>query len=560
MFALLFAVGCEDLEDTYDEFAGDGMRRYLGRCGDVEVAAGWERLRVVWKNNLDVGVENTRITWKSENDAEPFVRHVKRPDVLDKNDLMDTVYLEGLSDATYEITVCNVAADSTTSLVTTLYARPYTTEHEDLRTFTRGITNFYVLEDRNGNAANNRLAVILDEDNENLIDLTLNFWGTDGQQHSWDIKEHMMDSVSISNFFGTMNLMRDYMKLLPEDGAGYGIDFSDPVNKPITVSRQGILTGCIDDVPFADDTLSLDERVFSVAFTQWLTKNYGPDWESKLETIETAELDYSMNTFQDLLYLPNLREVVLGKNRFMEEGQQNTNLSTTDDYIGLMTLQFLKETRGVTTVRYNNQYFNSIVSGAMMTYQRILEMFMYIDRGLITNYSNGENMALMPTYTALDSDGWEVTCSDTAHSGDKENGAAWLLDNDPSTYFEPTQTLGVSVIEVEIDMGEAQVIHGFKVSQPASSTATNVAYLLSSIEIEVSEDGYNYEPATYEDAGITIGNTVGEITFIKVPEELQKPVRYLRFTMANRQTGSITDEAGTTMPTYSLRLADVVPY
>ena len=145
MFALLFAVGCEDLEDTYDEFAGDGMRRYLGRCGDVEVAAGWERLRVVWKNNLDVGVENTRITWKSENDAEPFVRYVKRPDVLDKNDLMDTVYLEGLSDATYEITVCNVAADSTTSLVTTLYARPYTTEHEDLRTFTRGITNFYVL-------------------------------------------------------------------------------------------------------------------------------------------------------------------------------------------------------------------------------------------------------------------------------------------------------------------------------------------------------------------------------------------------------------------------------
>lgn len=31
-------MSCEDLEDTYDEWSGDGMVRYVGKAGDVEVA------------------------------------------------------------------------------------------------------------------------------------------------------------------------------------------------------------------------------------------------------------------------------------------------------------------------------------------------------------------------------------------------------------------------------------------------------------------------------------------------------------------------------------------
>ena len=50
LFAALFAISCEDLEDTYDEFAGDGMIRYVGKCTDVTVKLGWERLIVEWKN------------------------------------------------------------------------------------------------------------------------------------------------------------------------------------------------------------------------------------------------------------------------------------------------------------------------------------------------------------------------------------------------------------------------------------------------------------------------------------------------------------------------------
>lgn len=554
MFTVLFAVGCQDLEDTYDEFTGGGMNRYLGKCGDVEVAAGWERLRVVWKNNLDVGVKTTRITWKSENDAEPFVRYVERGSMVDADDLMDTIYLEGLADATYEVTVTNLAADSTESLATTLYARPYTTAHEDLRTFTRGITNFFPLD--------NKLVVILDNDNENLIEVTLHFWGTDGQEHEWNIKEHMRDSVEVMPGEPLLGyLTRDYIRLLPED-ADYGIDFT----KPLYVSRQGRLSGCIDAVPFTDEELDMGDRILSVGFTQWLTRKYGPDYESQLANIETVEFDYDMSTFQDLFYLPNLKKVTLGKNRFMAEGHRDENLSVTDDYMGLKTLQFLSEVRGVEVERYNNQYFNTEVESIGMTFLDALSMAAWMggDFSLyMEEYTDGENMALMPDYTPLDTEGWEIECSDTTFNGYKTNGAGWLLDDDPTTYFVPGQTLGISVIEVGIDMKEAHTIHGFKVSQPLRATTSGqeveaeLAYLVSSIEIEVSEDNYTWTPATYDEGSITIGNAIGEVTFIEIPEALQsRNIRYIRYKMVNRHTSDIS--GGT--PLYSLRLADVVPY
>ena len=61
----LFWVGCEDLEDTYDEYAGDGMIRYVGKCSNLEVQSGWNRLKVKWKGNLDAPIDKETITWQA---------------------------------------------------------------------------------------------------------------------------------------------------------------------------------------------------------------------------------------------------------------------------------------------------------------------------------------------------------------------------------------------------------------------------------------------------------------------------------------------------------------
>ena len=43
IFAGIFA-GCEDQEDTWDDYAGNGRIRYTGKCTDVSLELGWERL------------------------------------------------------------------------------------------------------------------------------------------------------------------------------------------------------------------------------------------------------------------------------------------------------------------------------------------------------------------------------------------------------------------------------------------------------------------------------------------------------------------------------------
>ena len=38
LFAMLVMVSCESLEDTYEDFAGNGPVRYLGKCTDLTLS------------------------------------------------------------------------------------------------------------------------------------------------------------------------------------------------------------------------------------------------------------------------------------------------------------------------------------------------------------------------------------------------------------------------------------------------------------------------------------------------------------------------------------------
>ena len=541
VLAALFVAGCEDLEDTYDEYAGDGMIRYVGKNSDLTVTPGWYRLKVKWKDNMDAAIAKVKIAYQAETDAEPTVVYVAPKDITESDNLMDSIYLENLSDAVYTINVSNISVDSMESMVTTAYARPYTESHEDLRSFTRGIINFYVID-------NQKMVVYIDEENSNIKKLMLNFYDTQGNKHEWDIRDKMR------NAWGAIDKIT--MFLLPEE-EGVSIDFT----KPLTIEKEGLLEGCIDTITFVPDTLDLSERVWSAGFTRWLTQKFGAGYtEDEINSVTPIELDYDMTTMRDLLYFPNLKEVVLGKNRYIEEKFANVNVSTTDEYTALKTLQFLRDTRGVETERYNEQYFGEIYG---MKWTELLS-YGEIDADLITEMGNS-NMDHIPAITPLDTTGWEITCSDTLFNGYKSNGGGYLLDGRVDTYFEPGLTGSATVVEVEFDMKEARTLHGFKVVQPTTTLdpddagtsadfETFMSYLLQSVKVEVSTDGYTWENATYEDGGITIGNAPGEITFIELPQP--KQVQYIRLTVASQMVQSTREGVAL----FSLRLADFIPY
>ena len=535
LFAVLFIVGCEDLEDTYDEYAGNGRIHYVGKCSNLEVLPGWKRLKVKWKGNLDANIDHVKVTWKAESDSESHVLFLRPKDVVENNNLVDSCYLENLANAVYTVTVSNISVDSTESIVESAYARPYTESHEDLQTFTRGIINFYPL--------NGRLAVILDDVNENISEMNLVYWGSDGEQHTWNIKEHMGLRLSL---FGEIDFGRDYYFLIPGEGEP-GIDFS----KEIKIQRKGKLPNCIDEINFEDATLLKDEQVWSAGFSQLLLKQYGGVTDEIINSVETIELDYDMASFQDLLYFPNLKKVILGKNRYMIDGYTSMNVSTTDVYKGLLTLQFLKDSReGFTVERYNNHYFGNDFESVSITTMVFMGK---IKPGLLSEMKNTNTL---PKVVPLDTTGWEVTCTDTVYNGYKTNGAANLLIDDPKFYFEPGLTSSVKVFEVKFDMKKPMVVKGFKIVQPTQGTQTDIKYLLPSLKIEVSKDGYEWENATYENGGINIGNTPGETTFIYVPEVLQKSVQYVRLTIVNQYVNASSDGS----PLFSLRLGAFIPF
>lgn len=531
LLAALFAVGCEDLEDTYSDYAGDGMIRYVGKCSDVDIRPGWNRLQVSWKGNLDAAITKVKVTWQSEKDKEPFVRYVEPKNILEGGNLADTIYLDNLQNAVYTVTVSNMTADDKESIVEYAYARPYTPEHEDLRSFGRGIVNFYVINDK-------LIVTVESQKNTNVKKMMLHYTATDGKEYTWNIQSNVGKKT-------LAGLAKNMYKLPTKENLG--IDFT----KPLRVEREGLLEGCMDTIKFEDVVLDMKEQIWSASFTQWLNKTYGPDWAAEVEKIETVELDYDMTNLQDLFYFPNLKKVVLGKNRYVK-GEPTQNLSVTDRY-ALVTLQHLKDLRGVVTERYNQHYFWGEKYG--MTHIEMLEDERLIKPGLLVEKGNS-NWDEMPVITPLDTKDWEVTCSDTMYNGQKEGGAAYLLDDDNETFFEPGQTLSATVIEVNIDMKKPQVIHGFKVQQPSVASRTDLKYLLSSLKIEVSEDGKKWKDATYENGGVTIGNTLGEVTFITIPEALQHNVQYIRLTVANRQTSTISGG----VPLFSLRLGDFIPY
>ena len=62
---LTFSIACdnESLEDTYKEYAGKGENRYLGKCTDLLVTPGWQRIIVNWENNVDPCIQKVKVKW-----------------------------------------------------------------------------------------------------------------------------------------------------------------------------------------------------------------------------------------------------------------------------------------------------------------------------------------------------------------------------------------------------------------------------------------------------------------------------------------------------------------
>ena len=469
IFATFFT-GCEDQEDTWDEFTGDGRIRYTGVCTDVNLKLGWEEVTLTWKNTLDPNRENILVEWVGGD--------LTGDTLLGKDS--ESCIIRKLDDVTYTFRVFAVSKDGRRSLGVEAYGRPYTMKHEALNGFTPVVTKWFPLGD-------DKLVLFFDRWTNTLKDAELKYY-----------KKSNEELVSLL-LTGTDSILSQKFYLLED------ID----VNKIVSVER----TGQLDDLPgvnidFPSLSLNIHDRTFNSDFVREMQIRYFVKEldEDFVNSIEVLELDYDLSTLEDLLYFPNLKKVILGKNRYLYPAYASVVPQSilTDTMKSRFALEVLHEQKNVVVERYNKHYFPYEFSA--LTEKGNPEL------GTL-NYIMSQDISVTP----YDPSGFN------AHP-------EFLLDDNQATVWYPQQSSTLRMHELVIDLGEVKKVAGFKVVQDATDPVAMKFDLKhyfrpSVIKVLVSTDQASWDGAMYDEDNV-IGNTAGEITLLRMKEP--REIRYVK--------------------------------
>ena len=494
--------GCEDLKDTYADYAGDGAIRYVGKCSNISVNSGWERLIVKWENSPDVRVKNIKIVWTLDKVSDSVLIEPK----------LTEYSIDNLKDGNYEVKVLAVDDEGNESLTNPVFARPYTSNHEAILSFTRLLAKHYFVKDR-------------------LI-CFFSTWTDEIESATLEYTKLGENKTSVLELNADLIAERYY--LLPDC-----ID----VTKSVVLHRTGRVVGCDDLIRFHDYELS-HSKLFTTDFKQLVKVQTGATeiGNEFIENTTVLEIDYTISSLEDILNLPNLQKLVLAKNRYLKPeylANYKMNSQLYDLDVSLFALDIAHEIMGLTVECYADQFLplkdiddNSIFGELRST--------------CITRF---EQPCAVPAKEYLPTKDWKITCmpaDDEIWSSFVEN----LFDGKENTCWQPESMWSARTHEITVDMKELKKVSGVKVVQKSfdpKSDKMSGALLPGLIKVKVSTDNLVWSDATYVEEN-TIGVTAGEATILNFSSP--KDIRYLKFIVNDQQYGS----------NYSITLADLAVF
>lgn len=474
--AFFVMAGCESLEDTYADYAG--VSRYLGTCQNVSVTPGWKRLIVKWENHVDPMIENIKITWKLGDEVKDVI--------LEKG---TTEYsIPGLENEVYEISVYSMDKNGNLSLPVIVYERPYTSGHENVLSFPNLLDKYFFV--------GNRLAIIFTDWQSNVESASLHYYV------GGELKTQPLDE----DFLATHKCW-----LIPDK-----ID----LDAPVILKRSGYLAGCDDLIDF--DSYELAHKTwFTTEFRQLCKKNYGESTLSEkfVNSVEELHYDYNVETFEDILNFPNLKKLVLGKNRYLGDeylDQYKSSSTVTEKERSEFAIRVAHEVLDMTIDSYNEHYFPH-------------GTFDFV------NYLGNTSL---PALSFLDAANWTYESVPL----DGLDGIEALFDDQSTTgWVQAKFDYSGESYELTVDMQEVQEVNGLQISQflvdPESDEGRdhNIDYLAKEIAIEVAE--FENEWVTpFDTQEQELGYTSGETTILKFSSP--RHVRYLKFKMSQQKHGS----------------------
>lgn len=467
MLVLLSACVKESLEDTYKKYSGDREIRYIGKCTDILVQPGWKRIIVSWKNNVDPTIKKVKVTWKLDETKDSVLLERGTTEFN-----IRTLNGNPLEDGNYEISIQGVDANNKTSIADPVFARPYTATHEDIMAFNRLISKTYFVK--------NRLILYFLEWQNSIKKAVLNYTKEDGSAGKLEL---------------TKDLIKQKYYLLE--------DKIDPT-KPLILERTGELQDCSDIIEF-DPYEFYSDKIYEADFRQEMKRQYGYSEElpeNWVNNVETLYLDWSINSFNDLLNFPNLKKLVLGSRRYLldeavddsQYGQSKVSEIEASNFV----LQKLHELNGLTVERYN-KHFNQIRPAEFIE-----------DKGNTNTIPNVEFIDLS-----------QLTF--TVYPKDPENfssGLERLTDNDHTTNWDPRYSNEFITYELTLDLQKQKNLNGLCFVQKQYTRVGEIAIAPEYIKIKVSNDRIHWEDATYVEENM-LGKSNGEINFIPFSENVK---------------------------------------
>lgn len=465
-------ISCESMDDTYSDQVNKTKERYLGKCSNLSIEKGWNRIKLNWDNPVDPCVEKIKIKWSTEETTDS---------VFVEKDVTTYTTEAELENKNYEFTICCVDENGNESLNLIGYTKPFTKDDELINLLKIIEKKYFFVEDR--------LIVFLHEKSDNILSATINF-SQNGETQSHIITEE------------------DFQK------AVLSFDNVDK-DKPITIQTSVSYEECIDDVDFEPYELSNEMISMNSDFINNLKiiNNMETIENDFLPTITTLYINRDLMSLEDILYLPNLEKIVIGNKKFLIPWCANPGskyfLSLQEKEKSIFALKNMQELKGIEIEVYADNFGLKGTEG--------LE---------ITEMPN-PTVPQIAFFPEEEMNQWEITCdSELSYDSDYK----YLLDQNNQTFWKPLEVKDeCRRHNLIIDMKEQKDLHGILFRQMNNNKL--VKYIPSVIEIYISEDGVDWElPFKYID--IELGASPAESKLIEFSEV--KRAQYVKLVVSDQ--------------------------
>ncbi len=473
IIGLIFVLtGCESMEDTYSEY-NTPKERYVGMVSDLTIEQGWKRFRLNWTNSVDAAIVNIKVKWEDKNGVADSILLPADTETY----ITDTIF----SNQNYKFLVSSIDSRNKESFTEEVYEDAFTEESTLVEMYEVVQKKFFLIEDQ--------LILMLYDTGKDIYDVDLNY-----------TSEGNAKTISLET--------DDY-----ENGIVLVEDVD--TDEPITIQGKMLIPNCFDSITVSPYVLDPAIKNWSGSFLGTLRLQFDmlDIDEDQLDTITTLYVDYSTTTLEDILYMPNLKKVVLGKKRMNNKVNYITDenyVSTLEDVdASVFALNKMHELTGMEVEIYGNQF----LLADTLDFE-------------IRHTKNAPPSVAVPD----DADQWELSIIDEPEyyeNADTINNHPYLLEYLIGKRYYDWQSIAlkdeVKTHEILYDMKEVKSVKGFQFYQSTSSYT--LKYLPQRVEVYISTDGDTWESAFFQ-ATLDVGGVPGEVTIVYMNEP--KNAQYIK--------------------------------